>query len=188
MNGFKQLTFAAVIGIFALPLSAATVQLVPTVAEIEQGEQFTVDLVLSAADAPGNHPGAFQGFVTVGFSESLAQYNNFVFSSPAELFGPAPVGDAGQVTFGFDKALDVGVIGTFTFTATGSAGDVISLSVADLFPSVGTFANTQPTITPFTPEFVGADVSVVPIPAAVWLMLSGLAVIGGIARRKPGVA
>lgn len=174
----------ALAALIALPVSAATVSLVPSTSSIGAGEVFTVDLVLDAQDAPGVHTNSFQGFVNVSFDQTKVQYDAFVFNSPATEFGGINDETDGLVSFGFDKSTDDQVVGTFTFTALASAGDTILLNVADAVPVLGSFVNTNPTITPFTPDFVGGQVNVVPIPAAAWLMLSGLGVLGGWSRFK----
>lgn len=169
----------ALTALIALPASAATVSLVPASSSVAEGGVFSVDLVLDAQDAPGVHTESFQGFVNVTFDSTKVQYGSFVFNSPAEQFGGIDTATDGLVSFGFDKSTDDQVVGTFTFTALASAGDTILLNVADAVPVLGSFVNTNPTITPFTPDFAGGQVNVVPIPAAAWLMLSGLGVLGG---------
>ena len=191
MNVLTKLSTGMVAALMSLSTYASTVQLVPSQTQVDVGQTFSVDLFLDAADAPGGDPGAFQGFTVVSFDQSLVTYNDFVFNDPAVSFGGPPSAAPGQVTIGFDNALAgvagrTGVIGTFSFTAAGDVGDTIVLGIRDLFPTLGTFVNTVPTITPINPDFVGTEVSVVPLPATVWLMLSGLACLGGYARRKAG--
>ena len=169
----------------ALPATAATLQLIPSVAEVNPGETFTVDLYMDAADAPGLHPGAFQGFVTINFVNQLVRFDGFDYTGATE-FGGGPIVDTGQITLGFDDAQDVGVIGSFTFKARNATapGEILNFSLIDAVPVLGSFVNTVPTIQPFTPDISGAGVSVVPLPAAAWLMLSGLGLLGGMAARR----
>jgi len=190
-NGFKSISLAVIAGLVALPSFAATVQLIPSASEVLQGQSFTVDLFMDATDVPGDHPGSYQGFVSLTWDLGAVQYDGFSYTN-ANQFGGAPSDTATSVSLGFDQAIfpgasgsdDSGVIGTYSFTALGSPGDVISLLIADGVPVLGSFANTEPTLQNFTPEFLGSDVSVVPLPAAAWLMLSGLGLIGGWSRIK----
>jgi hypothetical protein len=166
----------------ALPALAATVSLVPSANSVGEGEQFTAVLVMNAPDAPGNHPGIFRGKVQVEFDALLVEYVGFEYFSPATAFGDTTE-DTGSVKLGFDNSIDVAIIGTFTFNALGPAGSTISLGLDDAIPLLGTFFNTDP-IVKFQPDFNGAEVSVVPIPAAVWLFASGLAMLGFTRRKK----
>ena len=173
---------AGVAGLIALPALSATVSLVPSSTAVTVGETFTVDLVLDAADAAGNQPGSFRGKVLVNFGTNAA-YQSFVLADPSIAFGATTV-NASSIALGFDNAAGVGVIGTFSFLVTGNVGDTISLGIQDGVPFISSFFNTDPTVKPFTPDFVGANVSVVPLPAAAWLMMGGLAALGGFARRR----
>ena len=174
--------FAALL---ALPVSAATVSLQPTVASVGEGATFSVDLVLDATDAPVTSGFDFkgQGFVTVTFDQTKVAFNSFSFNSPAVQLGAITTG-AGSVAFGVNDSSAAQTIGTFSFTALAPAGNTIGFTVADSVPVLGSFVNTNPTIVPYTPDFIGGEVNVVPIPAAAWLMLSGLGVLGGWSRFK----
>ncbi len=168
--------------------NAASISLVPSTGEVLPSEQFTIDLVLDAADAPGNHPGAFSGYVSVTYDPLLVQFDDFAFSAPAkQLAAPSVTGSVTEsATLGFFDALDVGTIGTFTFTALAPAGSTITFGLADLDPSFGTFINESPTNLAFTPDFNGAQVNVVPLPASAWLFMSALGL--GLARARRRIA
>jgi len=181
----------ALAGIYATTALAASVSLVPSSTTVVEGGVFTIDLTLSAADAPGSHPGQFGGEVIIDYDPNLVSFSvsDFSINAPATLQSGPTIGSNGglqTVTIGFDNALDVGVIGTFSFTATGSVGSMISFGLDDpgFFSS---FANALPTNTPFTPDnFFGTtvEITVVPVPAAAWLMLSALGAVGLGARRR----
>jgi hypothetical protein len=66
----------------------------------------------------------------------------------------------------------------------GSAGSTISFGLGDAEPFLGSFFNTDAVVKKFEPAFNGAEVSVVPIPAAAWLMMSALGILGGLSRRR----
>jgi len=173
---------ALLASIFALPAYSATISLVPSTTTVNEGGTFSVDLVLDAADAPGNHPGSFRGKITVDYG-NFSDYTGFTYNSPAVSFGDTN-DNPGVIELGFDLANDVGTIGTFTFNVTGSAGDLIDLEIDDAVLFIGSFFNTDPSPTKFTPLFGDAQVSVIPIPAAAWLMLGALGTLGGMARRR----
>jgi hypothetical protein len=172
--------------LIALPLSAASVSLMP--AEAEVSGQFTVNLTLNAPGVAGNHPGVFQGLVIVDYDPSLVSFDGFEYLNPAVqyLAPPAIGGDAllQTVLVGFDDALDVGTIGAFSFTALAPAGTTILFGIGDGDDFFGSFINTSPSNQQFFPDFNGAAVTVVPIPAAAWLFLSALGLLGGIRRRR----
>ena len=171
---------------FAMPAFAitTTVNLVPI--GIESGI-LTVDLVMDASEAPGDHPGAIGGEIEISYNSDLASFSGFSFNAPAISAGGPDVtpGSPEMVFLAFENAESVGVIGTFTFTVIGAAGSIINIGLDDADP-FGSFANTQPTNQPFFPVFTGTSVAIpqVPVPAAVWLMMSGLGLLGFRARRQ----
>ncbi len=180
----------ALAGIYSTTVLAASVTLVPSSSTVVEGGVFSIDLTLSAADAPGSHPGLFGGTIEINFDPNLAGFgvSDFSINAPATLQSGPTIGSNGglqTVSIGFDNALDVGVIGTFSFTATGSAGSIINFGLDDpgFFSS---FSNALPTNSPFTPDFFGTTVEItaVPVPAAAWLMLSALGALGIGARRR----
>ncbi len=161
--------------------NAASVSLVPSSSTVLQSEQFTIDLVLDASEVGGS---ASSGFVDVTYDPLLVQYDGFVFAAPAKpLAAPTITGSVIEsATLGFYDALDTGLIGRFTFTALAPAGATISFGLADLDPTFGTFASEFPANLPIYPDFNGAQVNVVPLPASAWLFLSALGL--GLARAK----
>jgi hypothetical protein len=184
MKIFIRISAVLISGMIAMPSLAATVSLEPATGFVSEGGQFTVNLYMDASDAIGNHPGSFRGKVQVDFDAALVDYVGFEYNSPATEFGTTVL-ETDSVELGFDTANDVGIIGTFTFDVLGSAGSTISLGLDDALPRLGTFFNTDPIANQkFEPAFNGAEVSVVPIPAAAWLMLSALGMLAGLSRRR----
>lgn len=167
---------------------AASLTLVPSASTVAQNGAFTVSLVLNAADAPGAHPGLFGGEIIVDFDMTLLTYGGFTLASGVSYFPVAGVpviatsGNTQTVRFGFENAVDVGTVGTFSFTAIGNPGSLALLGLADADDFSGSFANNDPTNQRFDPTFVDAQVSIVPLPAGVWLL--GTAVGALAARRR----
>jgi len=163
---------------------AASVSLVPENPVVAPGS-VTINLVLEASDvAEGCDPrcSQFVGEVVVDFDPSQLSFVGFTANAPAVLgFGPDAA--AGTVTLGFEDALESGVVGSFEFLVGDAPGTGIALGLADNLPLLGSFEYEEPTNQFFFPDFVGAEVQVVPLPAAAWLFLSALAAVAARTRR-----
>jgi hypothetical protein len=198
----KSVLTGIVLGVFAFsaPLHAATLTLIPQSSTVEVGGTITLELYMDATDVAevNNLPVVISGSVVVTVEDALADYSGFNFSlPPAPGSPPLETGvlddggiDKEYVLYGFVDATNDGPIGTYTFTATGAVGDVISFTGADPNP-FGSFFNTNPASVPptqFVPIFQDASIEVVPIPAAVWLFGSGLMGLVALRRKKPLLA
>jgi len=178
-------SLAGLVLAFALaagPAGAAQVYLDPASLLVAPGEGFTLDLVLDATGSPGAKPGDYIGQVVVDYDPARARYDGFTISSPAQLTAGPSLGTAGAlatVTLGFRlTGQDVGTLGTFSFTALGPVDSTVALGLGDADDFFGSFVNKAPTDLPFFPVLVGAEIEVVPLPAAAWLFLSALGAAG----------
>jgi hypothetical protein len=164
---------------------AASLALVPSATSVAPNATFQVNLVLDAGDVPLiPHPNQYGGAIVVTYDTSQLQFGGFVLNGALDYFEPvstASAGGTGTITFGFDNAPDSGTVGIFTFTALGPAGSVASLNLEDADDFSGSFASYVPAYQRFYPAFVDAQVSVVPLPAGVWLLGTGL---GALAARR----
>ena len=180
---------AALLLLAAGATQAASLTLVPSATSVAQNGNFTVNLVLDATDAPGGHPGLFGGEIVVDFNKTLLSYGSFTLTSGLSYFSPVVVASNGNtqtVSFGFENAPDTGVVGTFSFTAIGPVGSVANLGLVDADDFSGSFVNSVPTNQRFFPTFTGAQVTVVPLPAGIWLLGTAIGALAG--RRLRHVA
>lgn len=166
---------------------AASLALVPSAASVAPNGAFTVNLVLDAADAPGAHPGLYGGEIIVNFDTTLLTYGGFTLASGVSFFSSPVVATSGNtrtVTFGFDNAPDAGTVGTFSFTALGPVGSLATIGLIDADDFSGSFASYVPTYQRFYPDFVPAQVNVVPLPAGIWLLGTAVGALAA-TRRRP---
>jgi hypothetical protein len=182
----RNVAFALLLTLAGSAAQAASLTLVPSANPVVQNGTFTVDLVLSAADSPGWHPGLHSGAIRVDFDKTLLTYTGFSLASGLIYFAPLAVATSGNiqtVTLGFQNAPDTGTVGTFSFKATGPVGSLATLGLADADDLFGSFADKARSDVPYVPTFTGTQVNVsaVPLPAGVWLL--GTAV-GALAVRR----
>ena len=168
---------------------AASLSLFPSAGTVVQGATFTVDLFLDAQDAPGSHPGLYGGEILVSFDPTLLSFGSFTTAGTVTLFAPVTGGSSGNlatVSLGFENAGDLGVVGSFSFTALGNPGSLAQIGLADADDFIGTFIAYTPTNRPFYPGFNGTSISIsaVPLPPGAWLLGTALAVLGFQARRR----
>lgn len=196
----KKLGVAVALG-GACVAQAATISLQPAIAgSVLQGDQFQLEVYMDFTDDP-----TIGGGFDILYDTSRVSYisgsfliDPLLFSDPAftrddDLLSPTtnrvdvdPIqGKIVGAAFGdFIGLTGPSLVGTLTFLAE-SSGSANFLLTATENPLAGNF------ISAFTNDsqvvsFVGTSqqISAVPVPAAAWLMLSGLASFAGIARRK----
>ena len=175
----------AVLAVFAAVSQAATISLSPSSQNVALGNPVSLQLNMDFTGDPTLGGGidifydsSLLTFVSFSFNPSLGddtgqqrqpdvltnELNGLAFSSSTGLSGPS-------------------LVGTLTFN-TISAGTALFTMADNVLPAGGFFSAV--TFNPQTVTYQGAsvDVAAVPIPAAVWLMLSGMGLIGAMSKRK----
>lgn len=193
MNRILKLAALLAVSTFANPVFSASVLLLPEDAVVEPGS-LQVELVLEASDvADGCVPrcSGFSGEVEISYDADDLRLVSVTPVAPAVVVSDlifedpfvVPEDGIGPVSFGFREALEQGTVAVLEFMVVAEPGDTVSIGVADNWPILGTFEYAFPTNQFFTPDFFGAEVQVVPAPAAAWLFLSALAAFATRARR-----
>ncbi len=148
---------------------------------IQQGSQVSFDLV--GTGFPAVSAGDFA--VTFG-TAGILKLNSFVaepstWDTSNLLLPPSPavIGD-GTMLVATSGASNSGAftIGTLTFDVLGGAGSSTSIALSDAFSgwSIG--------LSTVAVDYVNAQVQVVPVPAAMWLMLSAIGGLGLFGKKR----
>jgi hypothetical protein len=109
---------------------------------------------------------------TTAFYGSVWTAHNVTFTDNGTNYGPPP---SPNMLFDWSVNSNIPVAETWDITATGSSPTVTALS--------GTILASSPAFPGFHPTFSGTF-SQVPVPAAVWMMGSGLLGLVGVGRRR----
>lgn len=165
----------------------ASLFLIPTtsVSDVVAGDTVSFDIVMDFTGEP-----IVGGFFNIAFDANVLQYQSYVFSTN----GPQ------EIDFNIAPLVLDGLLQDASFSNLGGMtgpGTVASV-VFTVLPTLGaasTFVMTQATttadveflsldfITVISPDYNSVEVSgAVPIPAAVWLMISGVAALLGLRR------
>lgn len=149
---------------------------------VQSGDSVTFDLIMDFSDDP-----TIGGGFDINFDSAGLMFESYVGAGLGDAdFGRDPDVEDGRLFSGafgsFNVLTGPELVATITFTAMGAPGDYNVSPSGTTGPGGpfidGTFINT------ITPDFNGADVRIVPVPAAVWFMLSGLGALVGFGRRK----
>jgi hypothetical protein len=189
----SMLSAVVVLGMGLIPAANAfTLSLVPQSSVVSPGGTLLVDVIasdLAAGAAPSL--GAFD--LSVSYDAAILSFGSVAFGAGLDVLGLGSFQEADASALGlvnafelsFDTTADLNTLqpGTFTlftitFSAASAGTSLLGLSVNSLSSAEGTGLVAD--------ALNGASVSVapVPLPAAVWMLLSGLAGTGLLARRR----
>ena len=136
------------------------------------GDKFKVTDFFWDAEVKVFNPSAF-GSLTLTLYEDTLGINQVYSSTSSWVTG---AGATTTSVFGSNDSLFTDFNGSFTLTNTSLRGDSLTLHDVTISNFAGTLGPSNVATTTITP-------SAVPLPAAAWLMLSGLGVLG-LLRRK----
>ena len=194
---------ATLLGLASANLQASTVELIPTGSTlINAGETVTFGIWADFSDVGGT----IGGNMDIFYDSSVLTYNNDFTFDPTFMTdpmlsatgddcanaptsgcsGPGEINNIAVGTFSFFglAALGPTQVGTLSFTGAFAGVSDLTMADSDDFLATGWFDNTF--FESAFPQYnqASVEVSAVPVPAAAWLMLSGLGLIGGFLRRK----
>lgn len=173
-HGLSRL-IAFVMSLFCAAAQSASISLTPANQNVALGDAVTVQLTMDFSE-----DATLGGGVDVFYDASILQFVSFVFDAglggdPSFERNPDELaGELNGIGFGhFEGLSGPSLVGTFTFN-TLKTGVVNFLLSANDFPA-GDFISAT-TFEAQTVSFSGTtvNVSVVPLPAAAWLLMSGL--------------
>jgi hypothetical protein len=171
--------------VMASSARAASIWLNPVTQTAVIGEQASFELHMDFSSDP-----TLGGGIDIFYDSTMLQFVSFVFD--ASLGDDLAVrrdpdvltGTLNGLAFGKDTGLSgPSIVGVLTFDTL--ALGTTSLSLADNISPAGGFYSAV-TFDPQSVDYQGAEVTIapVPVPAAVWLLLSGMTLIGTLVRRQ----
>jgi len=171
-------------------VEAASISLNPQVSTVQIGSSFAVDLVMDFSDEA-----TLGGGVDVNYDNGFAMFDSFTYdTSFLSIIDPLMTcpgagscasidqfNTVSNIAFGnFNGIGGIFTVGTLEFTAI--AGGDIDLFLSSTLGQAGPFVSAT-TFSPMSVTYNGATVSAVPLPASIWLMMSGLGLLG-LSRKK----
>jgi hypothetical protein len=192
-NSVLTISSLMVLGLGAIPAAnAVTISLVPEQGTIQAGGTTLVDVVASGL-SDNSMGGAIGGYdLNVSFDPSLLAWSSTTFGSGLDVTGLGDIRESNLTGSGkletFEVSLDsVQDLATlqpnsfvlFSFNLTGIAPGTSALGLE-------TLSLTDESGNPLAAELQGSSVTVapVPLPAAGWLLLSGLGSLFGLGRSR----
>jgi hypothetical protein len=187
------------VGLVPAAADAFTLSVVPQASSVNAGGTVAVDVFASDLEGAAQTLGSYD--VNLSFDSSVLSFSGIAFGTGLSVTGVPSIIQ--------DYALSVGVVNPFEvsmeetadleslqpsafklFTITFNASQVGTSALSLSLNSAGNAAGTDSLM---AGALNGASMSVVgapqvPLPAAAWLLLSGLAGVGSMVRRRRGAA
>ncbi|MFK7886460.1 MAG: VPLPA-CTERM sorting domain-containing protein [Gammaproteobacteria bacterium] len=188
----KMIGAAALMGVMASANAASMSlmytgdnQMIDGVIQAEGGDALTFDLIM---DFSGDGEITLGGGFDINFDAAGLTFDTYQSAGLGEAsFGRDPEVQDGRLFSGafgaFAGLTGPATVATITFIANGEAG-LFNVSPSGTDGIGGPFISAVDFITVLDVDYNGADVQVVPVPAAVWFMLSGLGALVGFGRKS----
>lgn len=183
----RKFIFGSVATLLASVSHAATISLLPSDQTVEIGSQLSLELHMDFTGDP-----TLGGGVDVFYNDSFFDFVSFTFNpllgdtdtsrrQPDEL-----PGELNGLAFGNDSGFTgPALVGTFLFNVLGPEESLVFTLADNNVPAGGFFS--ADTFSPQAVTYQGASVTMinaVPVPAAAWLLGSGLGIFGLMLRRR----
>lgn len=152
---------------------------------VNDGDMLTFDLIM---DFSGDGEITLGGGFDINFDEAGLSFVDYTSAGLGEAsFGRDPDVEAGRLFSGafgaFAGLTGPDLVATMTFMASGPEG-TYAIGPSGTDGIGGPFISAIDFVSEIAVDYNGANVRIVPVPAAVWFMLSGLGALVGFGRRK----
>lgn len=177
----------AVLAVFTAVSQAATVSLSPLSQNVALGNPVSLLLNMDFTGDP-----TLGGGVDIFYNSSLLSFVSFTFDSglgdetSLRRLPDVLTNELNGLAFNsFTGLSGPSLVGTLTFNTIGAGTALFTMADND-FPAGGFYSAATFDPQAVTYQGVSVNVTAVPLPAAVWLMLSGMGLIGAMTQRKRG--
>lgn len=188
------LSVALAFGFGMVPAAEAfTISFVPSSPTVSVGSGFTVDVVASGlSDGGAPSIGAYDFDIT--WDASLLSYAGTAFGTGLDVMGlglndplatPGTPGRLNVFELSFDSTADLNQLQPDTFTVLTLSFDAVAAGTSSLAFMLNAIASAEGNSLAAQADLQNGSVTVapVPLPAGVWLLLSGLGMAAGLRRR-----
>ncbi len=195
MKTLKHVLCAIALTTATITTQAATISITPLSMNAQLGDNVSVDIWMDFSDEPTlgggidiTYNGSVLSFSSFSFDNAFLASSDPAMTCPGAILCSPSINQVNSVTniaFGnFGGLSGPSLVGTLNFVAIGAG--TTSLTPVETVGAAGPFVSAltyEPqTNVLYIPSAV--QVSAVPLPAASWLMLSGLALIGGMKHKR----